>query len=349
MRARILQNQLIAEIIVSITSLLLSLCIGAVFILAIKKNPLNIYLELIKGTLGNSYGFGQVLFRATSLIFTGLAVSVAFHAGLFNIGCEGQLIIGSFLIAWVGFIFQNLPQFIHVPLCILAGVLAGAFWAAIPGILKAKTGAHEVITTIMLNYIAYALINFLVIDVYGIPETVHTPYIANSAQMPNLFDSVGLFPGSMVNVSIFLALLMSIFVYYLIWKTKFGYELRAVGLSQKSAKYAGINISRIIITSMIISGGIASLVGTNFVLGYKHYYEEGFSGGVGFMGIAVALLGRNHPFGIILASILFGILSEGGLVINPFVPKEMVQILQAIIIITVITLSTLMRYFLAKI
>jgi len=309
---------------------------GAVFIAAIGQSPVTVYGMLLSGTFGNFYGLGQVLFKATPLIFTGLSVALAFKAGLFNIGAEGQLYIGSFAVAWVGFSFSSLPGFLLVPLCILAAALGGAAWGIIPGYLKARFGTHEVINTIMLNFIAMALTGYLVTYVYFVPETVHTQRIAAQAQIPRLEAIWPAFRGSPVNVSLFLALGVAVAVYLFLWKTKYGFELRAMGLNPLAAEYGGISIASGIVSAMTVSGALAGLVGVDFVMGYKHYYEGGFSSGMGFMGIAVALLGRNHPLGVVLAAMLFGALSYGGLVINAIVPKELVDILQAIVILIMI-------------
>jgi len=309
---------------------------GALFIAAIGQDPGAVYARLLNGTFGDFYGFGQVLFKATPLIFSGLAVALAFKAGLFNIGAEGQLYVGAFCTAWVGFTLTGLPGLVLVPLCVVAGALGGAAWGIIPGYLKARFGTHEVINTIMLNFIAVALTGYLVTNVYIVPETIHTPRIAAQAQIPRLEQFWPVFRGSPVNVSLFLALAVAVLAYVFLWRTKLGFELRAVGLNPWAAEYGGVSVASGIVTSMALSGGLAGLVGVDFVLGYKYYYEQGFSAGVGFMGIAVALLGRNHPLGVVLAALLFGALSYGGLVINSVVPKELVDILQAIVIVAVI-------------
>ncbi|UCF78643.1 MAG: ABC transporter permease [Candidatus Eiseniibacteriota bacterium] len=309
---------------------------GAVFILAIGESPVSVYGRLFSGTFGNFYGLGQVLFKATPLIFTGLSVALAFKAGLFNIGAEGQLYIGTFAVAWVGFTLSGLPGVLLVPLCVLAGAAGGALWGAVPGYLKSRFGAHEVINTIMLNFVAIALTGYFVTHVYFVPETVHTQRIAAQAQIPRLEQFWPVFKGSPVNVSLFLALGIAVAVYFFLWRTRFGFELRALGLNPAAAEYGGISVGAGTVLAMTLSGALAGLVGVDFVMGYKYYYEGGFSSGLGFMGIAVALLGRNHPLGVVLAAFLFGALSYGGLVINAVVPKELVEILQGIVILVVI-------------
>ncbi len=322
-------------------SLVLAFIVCGVFILIIGKDPLAVYGMFFSETLGNPYGIGQILFKATPLMFTGLSAAIAFRAGLFNIGAEGQLYIGSFVTAWIGFTFTSLPAVLLLPLCVFGGMLGGAVWGAIPGVLKAKFGAHEVINTIMMNFIAAALISYLVNNIFAVPATVHTPSISDKAELMRLDQLSAIFKGSPVNLSLVIAFLACAFLYYFLWKTRQGYELRAVGLSITAASYGGIDVSRRTIMAMTMAGAFAGLVGSNFVLGYKHYFELGFSEGVGFIGIAAALLGRNHPIGIIVASLFFGVLEYGSLTINTIVPKELVNILQAIIILFVIVLTKL--------
>ena len=341
---RLHPTQFFSNIIVPVIGVIISLIFGGLFIIAIGKNPIQVYHLLITGTFGsfaqiNWYGIGQVLFNATPLIFTGLAVAIAFQAGLFNIGAEGQLYFGAFLTALVGAAFPNLPGIILLPATIFAGFIGGAFWGFIPGILKAKLGVHEVINTIMLNFIAVALVAFFGEHYFYLSETVHTAEIAPQATLSRIYQWLPFFRGSLVNFSLVIAIGCAIIIHMLLQKTRLGYELRAVGFASSAAEYAGINVARMTILSMLISGGLAGLVGTNFVLGYKHFFEDGFSSGVGFMGIAVALLGRNHPGGIIAAALLFGTLSHGGLVINSIVPKELIEVLQGIIIISVVLSS----------
>ena len=314
-----------------------ALLVGALFIAAVGKDPLWVYGRMAEGVFGNAYGLGQVLFRATPLIFTGLAVALAFRAGLFNIGAEGQAVIGAFAAGMVGAGAAGLPAFVLLPLTILSALGAGALWALPPALLKAKVGAHEVINTIMMNFIALALVQYLGHRAF-VHATVHTPEIGPGARIPRLEAILPFFQGSPVNLSLVLALLAAVFVGWLLWRTTFGYELRAVGLQPAAAESAGIPVGRTRVIALCLSGALAGLVGTNFVQGYKGYFESGFSAGVGFLGIAVALLGRNHPVGVVIAAVFFAALSYGGLVINTEVPKELVEILQAIVILFAITL-----------
>lgn len=331
------------SIVSPVTAIIISLIIGGVFISIVGKNPFEVYSRLFSGTLGSSYGIGQVLFKSTPLIFTGLAVAFAFKAGLFNIGAEGQVIIGAFCSALIGFTFISLPAVILLPLSILAGFVGGAFWGGIAGYLKARFGSHEVINTIMLNFIAAALVSYLVNEVYNVQATVHTPEISPAAYIARFDSFTGLFKGSPFNVSFLIALVTCLIFYIVISKTTFGYEITTLGLNKNAAEYAKMNVKRLIFSSMAISGGLAGLAGMNFVNGYKHYFELGFSESVGYIGIAVALIAKNNPVGVILISIFFGILEYGGLTVNTIVPKELVTMLQAIVIFFVIIISKILE------
>jgi simple sugar transport system permease protein len=339
-RSFLLMQTVLTDIGLPVLAVVVSLCVGGLFILAIGESPLAVYGALLAGTFGSGYGLGQVLFKATPLIFTGLAVAFAFRAGLFNIGAQGQLEIGAFALAAAGLALpSSLPAPLLVVLCLAAGAGGGAMWAAIPGGLKAWLGTHEVINTLMLNFIAAAAINYLLAGSFAVHGTMHTAAVPVS--LARLDTWLPLFHGSAANVSVVFALGAALVVYVLLWHTTFGYEVRAVGLSPAAATNAGISVGRITVLAMMLSGALAGLVAANYVLGYKQYYEEGIGGGVGFMGIAVALLGRNHPLGVVLAALLFGALSYGGLVINGMVPKELVDILQAIVIINVVVSSSI--------
>ena len=344
------------EKITPLIAVVLALLVGAIVIILIGENPVFVYKTLFSNAIGNRDGWGNVLFRATPLIFTGLTVAFAFRCGLFNIGGEGQMYIGTFLAAWVGFTFTNLPAFILIPLCILSAAAGGALWAAVPGILKAKTGVHEVIVTIMMNWIAASLTFFLVLKfkapateamiAAGVKQMIpHTSEIAEAARLPRLYTIFKFlnidFPAyNQVNMSFLIAVGVAILAYYILWKTNLGYEIRAVGYSPLAAEYGGISVAKNIILAMVISGAFAGLVGTNEVMGYKYRWRPEIFTGLGFNGIAVALLGKNHPLGVVLAAILFGILNYGGSIVNIFtagrIPRELIMILQAVIVIFVV-------------
>jgi simple sugar transport system permease protein len=318
-----------------VTAVGLALVIGAVMILAIGENPFSIYGLMARETLGTGYGLGQTLFRATPLIFTGLAVAVGFRAGLFNIGAEGQLYLAAFVTALVGATWGELPASLLLPLTIGTSMAVGALWAAIPGVLKARFGAHEVINTIMMNFIAFALVAYFGRFVFQ-TATVRTAEIGPGAYLPRLDAFAPALRGAPANVTLVLGIGVAALVGVLLFRTRLGYELRAVGLNPPAAEYGGVSLGRAHVTAMALSGALAGLAGLNFVLGYKHVFEQGFSDGVGFLGIAVALVGRNHPLGIVPAALFFGALSYGGLAVGQRVPKELVDVLQGVVILLAI-------------
>ena len=318
-----------------VAAIAVALAIGGVFIAAIGQNPFEIYGVMLRESLATGYGLGQTLFRATPLVFTGLAVALGFRAGMFNIGTEGQLYLGGFAAAMVGATFAGWPSWLLLPLAMLAAASAGAAWGAIPGVLKARFGSHEVINTIMLNFISFALVAWFGRSVYQ-TATVRTAEIGAGAVIPRLGDFLPAFKGTPANLSLVVALAMAVATGVLLFRTRRGYELRAVGLNAPAAEYGGISVGGAQIVAMALSGALAGLGGINFVLGYKHYFEQGFSAGAGFLGIAVALLGRNHPAGVIIAALFFGALSYAGLVINERVPRELVDILQGLVILSAI-------------
>ena len=320
----------------AVVALLVTLVVGDLLILVFGQAPGEVYRMLLRGTWGNAYGLGQVLYKATTLICTGLAVSLGLRAGLFNIGAEGQLAAGGFAAALCALALPSgVPALIAVPLCILAAAAGGGALGAVPGVLKAKFGAHEVIVTIMLNFIALAFLNWLVSSRLAMPETLHTAEVPEGATVPRLSDIWTAFHGSAANTSILLALLAALLVGWFLFRTRRGFELRAVGLQPDAAEYGGVRVPSVWIRAMALSGALAGLGGVNYVMGYKHYYEEGFAGGAGFLGIAVALVGRNHPLGVVLAALFFATLSQGGLAIHAMVPKQMVEVLQGIVILAV--------------
>ena len=318
-----------------LVALLVALICGDLLIMSYGQSPATVYKLLLEGTWGNAYGFGQVLYKATTLIFTGLAVSVGIRAGLFNVGAESQLAAGGFLAGLLGLsLSSSMPGIMAVVLCIIAAIVGGAIVGAIPGWLKVKYGAHEVIVTIMLNFVVLALLNYIVAARLHVPETLHTPEIGNGG-LARLEAFIPAFHGSAANLTIVIALITAALVWVYLFKSKRGYELRAVGFQPEAAEYGGISVGHTWMRAMLISGGIAGLGGINYVLGYKYYYEEGFAGGSGFLGIAVALVGRNHPVGVVLAALFFATLSQGGLAIHAFVPKQMVEVLQGVVILAV--------------
>lgn len=356
---------ILREVIWPPVAVIAAFIVGGIIVLLIGDNPFLTFYHLIGNSFGSLNDVGYTLFIATPLIFTGLAVAVAFRCGLLNIGAEGQLYVAAFAAAWVGIKFggtvvsifgkdenwswTSLPAAVLVPLCILAAVAAGAAWGAIPGILKAKFGSHEVINTIMLNFIAVALVSYFTQYYYKIPgdPIMQTAEIGPAAHIPRISQYVPGMPDFVpLSVAFLLAILMCILVYIFLWKTKWGYELRAVGENPSAAEYGGISPKKQIIIAMTISGGLAGMVAIGEVLGYRYRYYDGFSDGWGFLGIAVALLGRNHPLGIFIAAIFFAVLKRGEIFVDietRYVSKDLVQVLQAIIILFVASLQRFTR------
>ena len=281
------------------------------------------------------YPITETLRYATPYIFAGLSVALGFRGGLFNIGAEGQYFIAGLTTVFVGYALTGVPWFIHVPLALLAGILGGAAWGAIPGYLKAKTGAHEVINTIMLNYISFRLAEYM-LDVGGPMARGDgrpvSPVIQPSAQLTQFFPSN---PNIRFNVGFLLALLTAGFVYWLLFKTTIGYEIRTVGQNPRAAKYAGMNVARTVVLTMALSGGLAGLAASHDILGVIGFMPNSFSSGYGFDAIALALLGNSHPIGVVIASLLFGALQAGSRNMQAIarVPLDLTDILQGLIII----------------
>ncbi|MFQ5858144.1 MAG: ABC transporter permease [Anaerolineae bacterium] len=277
--------------------------------------------------------FSESLVISTPYIFAGLAVTLGFRGGLFNIGAEGQLFVGGLASVYVGYAVDGLPWAVHLPLALLAGIVAGALWGAIPGFLKARTGAHEVINTIMMNYVAFRLTDHLLQGPMARPDRLPiTPEIARSAYLPALF------PRPMrLHVGFFLALAVAALVYWFLWKTTRGLEIRMVGANPNAARYAGVGITPNIVLTMALSGALAGLAGANQVLGVDHRMVRAFSTGYGFDSIALALLGNSHPLGVVLASLLFGFLRGGAARMQSVagVPVEIIRIIQGIVIVFV--------------
>ncbi len=313
-------------------SVSLGLALGGIIAALLQVSPLDFYGQLWSGTVGSSFGWGQVLYRATPLIFCGLSVAFAFQARLFNIGAEGQMAVGGLAMAAVGAVAPSAGP-IALILALGAGALAGGIWGGIPGVLKARTGSHEVIVTILLNFIAFAVVNYLLVRGLALPETVRTAEIVESAHLFRLSDFVPAFRGAPVNAALFLALLCAVALAAWLRFTPWGLSLQILGEGPGAARYAGLPVGRLTAFAMSGAGALAGLGGASFVLGFKHYFEEGFTGGAGFLGIAVALLARNRALAVIPSAIFFGALSYGGFVVNRTVPREVLDVLQAVILI----------------
>jgi simple sugar transport system permease protein len=329
------REQLEEAVLPAIVALLIAAVVGDILILSFGQSPGTVYRLLFEGTWGNAYGLGQVLYKTTTLTFTGLAVAVGLRAGLFNIGAESQLAAGGFMAGMIGLVLPaGLPAIVTLPVYIVAAAFGGAVVGGVPGVLKAKFGAHEVITTIMLNFIVLALLNYLVAAHLKVEGTLHTSEIQSGA-LPRLSEYITGFHGSAANVVLFIAILTAIVAWWFLFRTRRGFELRATGLQPEAAEYGGVNVNGVWLRALALSGAIAGIGGLNFVLGYKHYYEDAFASGSGFVGIAVAIVGRNHPIGVLLAALVFATMSQGGLAVNAVVPKQIVDVLQAIVIIAV--------------
>ena len=349
--------KLLRELFFPLIAVLAAFVVGGIVVLLIGDDPIYTYRLLIGSALSWPDGIGRTLFYATPLIFTGLAVAVAFRCGLLNIGAEGQLYVAAFATAWVGIKFGGtvvdvfgtptnyswvtLPALLLVPLAILTAMLSGAAWGAVPGFLKARFGAHEVITTIMMNFIGIALVSYFTQYHFKAPgdPILQTVPVGEGAHIPRLGAFIPGLPERIpLNVAFIIAIIACVLVYYFLWRTKWGYEIRATGQNPTAAEYGGISTTRQIVLAMSVSGGLAGMVAINEVLGYRYRYYDGFSDNYGFTGIAVALLGRNHPAGVFFAALLFGALNRGSIPVDAFtehVSKDLIQVLQAVVIIFV--------------
>lgn len=326
------------QLIVPIIAVVLGLLIGAIFMLFTGANPLDAYGALLSGCFGSAVNISETVVYITPLICTGLSIAVAFRAGLFNIGAEGQMIVGMLASAIIGYKLAGLPRIIHLPLTIFFGMLAGALWAAVPGYLKAKFGVHEVVNSIMMNYIALYLSHYLVNGPIKDPNfaSPYSPEIADSAKLWRFVGGHG--SEFRVNSGILIAIAAAILIYRLLYKTTRGYEIRAVGLNAEAARYAGIDVSSAMARSMLIAGSMAGLAGAIQVCGIQYKFLDLFAfEGFGFDGIAVALLAQGNPYGILAAASLFGVLNRGSQMMQLLarVPKETAGIIQASVVFLV--------------
>ena len=326
-----------------VINILAAFIVAGVIIALIGENPFAALSVLVKGAFFYKGALGYTLFYATNFIFTGLAVAVAFHASLFNIGGEGQAMVGGLGLGLVALLLDPLlPPLLVVLIAIPAAVIFGAFWGVIPGWLQAKRGSHIVITTIMFNFIAASLMVWLLAGMLMAPSQMspETRSFADGvalAQFHTLVSYVGLSVAkSPLNLSFIIALVACVGVWVLIWRTRLGYVIRATGHSERAVIYAGHSPAKIIIITMAISGGLAGLMALNEILGVQQRVILNFTSGYGFTGIAVALMGRNHPIGILLASLLFGALYQGGAELDfefQTITREMVLMIQGLIIL----------------
>jgi len=331
-----LQESRTRTLLHSVGALALALLIAAVVLRASGGQPIQAFAALAEGAFGDLNGLLRTLAKATPLLFTGLAVALALRAGLFNIGAEGQLLVGGLTAAWAGFTVKGLPALLHLPLCLAVGMLAGALWAFVPGLLKAWRGAHEVIVTIMMNYIAIQATHYLVNNPLRDPATsaTATPRILPTA---HLWALTGERAGTNFSAGFFLALLFALLFAFLLRRTALGYEIRAVGLGAEAARAAGIRVGRTLVTAMTLSGALAGLAGAVEVLAVHHRFYDQFSPGYGFDSIAVALLGGLNSVGITLSALLFGGLNSGAIAMEAAAgtPRQIAGIMQAVILIAV--------------
>lgn len=332
------------SVVAPAASVVLALAAGALLIALAGRDPLAVYALLFGETLGSAYGIGQMLAKATPIALTGLSVAVCFRAGLFNVGAEGQMIAGGLAAALAGLALPGAPAWLLLPFCLVAAAAGGAAAATIPGVLRATRGVHEVIGTLMTNFIIAAIAGELM-GRLAVEATVRTETLPEAAWLPRLSDlaavlgATGLaekLRASPANAAALVAVGAAITVALFLARTRLGFELRVAGASPAAAATAGISAARTTLLAFWIGGALAGLAGTSYVLGHKHHYETGFTAGAGFVGIAVALLGRNHPGGILLAALLFGTLAHGGLVVNAEVSSEIVTVLQALVILFLI-------------
>jgi simple sugar transport system permease protein len=320
------------SILPEIAAVCAAFLIGAI-VLWVTGHPIgDTFYRLFQGAFGGRTAIGATLTRVTPLIFTGLAFSVAFKCGLFNIGAEGQLQVGAFAAAWVGFALPPLPPVIHIALAFAAGAAAGVLWALLPAVLKAKRGVHEVVTTMMLAHVGILLTRYFAFGPFKAPGWIpHTERIAETARLTRIL------PPTQLSIAIFIALFCAALVYLFLWKTSPGYGIRAAGLNPTAAEAGGVPITRSLILALLLSGALAGLGGAGEILGVFHRFVDGFSPGYGWDGIAVGLLGRLHPIGIVLSAILFGALRVGGMAVDRAtdVPLDITVIMQAMVILLI--------------
>ncbi len=322
----------VQRVLTQVVAVIFAFIVGALVLYVTGYSPLNAYSAMLRGAFGDIFGIGQTFTQATPITFTALAFLFAFKGGLFNIGAEGQFLMGAFASALIGISFSGLPSFIHIPLALLAGAFVGGMWSFIPGILKTRLGAHEVITTMMLSYVALYVTGYMVNYPFKAPGWVaQTVPIAESARLPRILQPTQL------SASIYVVVILVVLTYYILQKTAFGYEIRATGLNPTAAENAGINIQREILLAMVVSGAIAGLGGSGEIMGVHRRFIEGFSPGYGWDGLAVALVGGLHPVGALIAAVLFGAFRSGGMIMTreTGVPLDIVFLLQALVILFV--------------
>jgi ABC-type uncharacterized transport system permease subunit len=344
-------------VLVPLISLILAAILSAMVIIGIGEDPVAAFKLMVDGALMRSSGWGYTLYYATNFIFTGLAVAVAFHARLFNIGGEGQAMIGGLGVALACLYIPWPNWYVALVGATVSAAIFGALWALIPAYLQAKRGSHIVITTIMFNFIAAALLNYVLVNILRPqgamdPATARFPEATKLPTFQDMFSTAetAMFRGAPANVTFFLAIAMCLVVWLLIWRTKLGYEIRAFGQSESAAKYAGISPVKITVVAMLISGGLAGMMALNTTMGEAERLVMNATEGAGFIGIAVALMGRSHPLGVLLAALLFGFLYQGGaeLALWTNIPRELIVVIQALVILFTGALDNMVRMPLEK-
>ena len=299
------------DVLIPLIALALALIIGAAVLVILGANPFEAYFSLVRGAFGSTYSLTQILVKATPLLLVGLGIVIAFRGGVINIGGEGQIIVGA-LAATAVALYVPLPGLILLPLALLGGVLGGAVWGGIPGVLKARLGVNEILSTVMMNQIAFQLSNFLLRGPMIDPEEIaRGTRIAQSAELPREVWLIRLVPSTLLHGGAILAVIMAILVYIFLWRTIIGYRIRAVGFNPDASRYAGMRVPVYQALALILGGAFAGLAGAVEVLGVQHRMLEGLSSGYGFSGIVAALFGKLHPLGLIPASVLFGSLLVG--------------------------------------
>ena len=328
-----------SALVLPVLNLMSALLVAALVIHLLGESPLESMTILVNSAIINPEGLSYTLFYASTFIFTGLAVSIAMKAGLFNIGGEGQVYFGGLGLTLAMLLFDAaLPAWLLIPAAIAGAALFGALWAFIPGYLQAKRGSHVVVTTIMFNFIAASLMNFIIVK-YLIPDGQQNPasrVFADAGAMPRLNAWFPVLGDTPLNVSFLLAIGALAIYGVMVWRSAWGYQLRATGLNAHAAHYAGVSISRTIIVAMLVSGALAGLAAVNSIMGSTHYLSLNFPAGAGFVGIAIALMGRQHPVGIFLSAVLFGALIQGGFDLSlekPNIPQETFIFIQGLIIL----------------
>jgi len=343
-------QSILGRLAIPVLAVFTAVLIGSILIILAGLDPIKAYGGLLQGSFGSDFGLVQTLVKMAPLILSGLAVTFAFKGGLFNIGAQGQLTIGALLSAWVGFGIPNLPPAIHILLGLLAGVIGGMLWGLVPGLLKAYTGAHEVISTIMLNYVAALLVGWAVspgqaerpagplaaCPTLDVCSSSKTPPILDSAMLPALYTP-SLRGESVLHVGVLLAIAVAVLVSIVIYRTTFGFELRMVGLSPSAARYAGINVPRLTVVTLVVAGGLAGLAGAVQTQGVNYKFETNQNTTTGFDSIAVSLLAANNPIAVIPSAFLFGALEAGGtqMQTSSGVPNDLIGVLQALILMFV--------------